>query len=312
MIAPRKGKPWPWNTIPEPRPADWGIGMTVCIVSYSMDAKAFVGACDRMLSVGQVTSQDDATAKFLGLGQNWLSLFSANNISSVTPILASVRRTLTPIECKETLDDAINAFKVAFQNEKKKNIEARILPHGMSLEEFYQSGLEKLGTDIFSRVFTQIESFDLEVEFLVFGFSEGTPHIFTFSDPGIEKHFDIAGCWAIGSGANAAIASIFGLKGAPIRFRQLHEVIYRVCEAKFYSESAHGVGKETNALYFAGGKDRYVFSDIASLRQLWESTSNRPLPDGTKLLVDAMVETAKNRTRVSMPQLPSPQPTENS
>jgi hypothetical protein len=130
MIKPfprKSGKPWPWNTIPEPRPADWGVGMTVCLAAYSGTKKAFVCAVDEMVAATDITA-DSLAIKFAGIGGKWICMFSASDLSPVRPIIRSVQEAMQPATVPETVTEVIAAFKAAFDAEKKKKIEATVLP----------------------------------------------------------------------------------------------------------------------------------------------------------------------------------------
>lgn len=253
--------------------------MTVCIAAYCNREEAFVCAVDQMLSASDI-SADSLAIKYSALGGRWICMFSASDISAVTSIVGRVQAELAPASAPEEAGDVIASFKKAFDAERKKKIEATVLAPGMNLEEFYRVGLEKLGGEIFSRTYNLLETVQLGVSFLVCGFSAGArPHLFVFTDPGIEQHYDLAGFWAIGSGTNNAIGSLFNLKGAPLKYRSFDEVIYRVCEAKFYSETAPGVGRETSVVVLKYDS-RFIVDDPSKLRAVWEKNSNRPLPDG--------------------------------
>jgi hypothetical protein len=253
--------------------------MTVCVAAYSQSKKAFVCAVDEMISATDI-SADSLAIKFSGIGSNWVCMFSAADLSPVRPIIASVRQAMNPAHVQETVTEVIAAFKAAFEAEKRKKIEATVLPPGITLEEFYRVGLRQFGPDIFARTYNLIETVEVEVSFLVCGFSEGRPCLFTFSDPGIEKNYDLVGFWAIGSGTNSAIGSLFNLKGVALQHRAIEEIVYRVCEAKFYAESALGVGKATSAFMLESSGERYMLEAVPPIRTIWENNSSRPLPAG--------------------------------
>src|SRR5258708_12802324 len=82
-------KPWPWNTLPEPTPADWGVGMTVCICLHCAATNSLLFAADSMVSTSDISS-DSMAFKSKGLGNNWVVMYAENNISSLTPILRDV------------------------------------------------------------------------------------------------------------------------------------------------------------------------------------------------------------------------------
>ena len=108
------------------------------------------------------------------------------------------------------------------------------------------------------------------VQFLVFGLdNQGSPHIFGVDNPGIITPHDLTGYAVIGSGywmAMGALAarSLFDLP--------MEELVYRLCDAKFTSETAHGVGRETTlmVLYRNGLESGTDPGLVDRLRTDWE------------------------------------------
>jgi 20S proteasome alpha/beta subunit len=269
--------------------------MTVCVALYSSTMDAFVCATDAMISTGDM-SADSAATKFTAISNNYLTMFAGNDISAINPIIRAVNKTLRTIpDADETVDHVVNAFKAAFAAERLKKAEGTIMPPGMTLQEFYANGLNQLGGELFSRLFHELETTKLDIQFLVCGFdNRKNPVLFTISDPGIESHYDLLGFWAIGSGTNNAIGSLFNLRGtARITYMKEEEVIYRALEAKFFAESAAGVGKETRCLVIYKDSERGILHGIDPIRGIWEKSSLRPLPDGVKGITDKIVANSK-------------------
>lgn len=270
-------KPWPWNTLPEPTPADWGFGMTVCIAVHSSQNDEFICATDSMISTGEM-SADGLAMKYAAIWDTYIAMFSGNDISAISPIIRSVRKQYSSLP-QHDVDDVVAAFRSAFANERLKKAEAVVMPPGMTISEFYADGINRLGPELFSRLFNEIENVRLDLQFLVCGFDAGDPVLFTISDPGVETHYDLMGFWAIGSGNNNALGSLFNLKSSVV-FKGEAEILYRTLEAKFFAESAAGVGKETTCFKITKNGERGFIRDIDPLRTIWEGSSRRPLPDG--------------------------------
>jgi hypothetical protein len=258
--------------------------------------KKFVCAVDEMLSTGDMSAENVAM-KFSGLGRHWACMFACNDISSIKPIIAGVQRALSS-SLYETRDEVSLAFRNAYKAEIRRKVESSVLPPGIDLDDFYMFGLQRLGPDTFNRIFAQIQNVQLEASFLVCGFSGDDQCVFTFTDPGRECDYDLIGFWAIGSGATNALGSLFNLKGAPLRFRSYEEVIWRVCEAKFYAESAQGVGK-TTTVFWVGKDDKKIIYDLSPLHGIWEATANRPIPPGVEHTIQEAIK----------PEVPQVQPT---
>jgi len=92
----RPGKPWPWNTIPDPRPADWGTGMTVCIAAHNFTRKedqCIICVTNSMISTGDM-SADGSARKIQKITPGWNGMFAGDDMSYLTPIRQSVGRYL--------------------------------------------------------------------------------------------------------------------------------------------------------------------------------------------------------------------------
>src|SRR4051812_47932119 len=68
-----------------PKTSDWGTRMTVCIASFEKSTSTIVAACDLLLSYGDIAS-DNAAEKFRALGQKWMCMFAAQDITPITGI----------------------------------------------------------------------------------------------------------------------------------------------------------------------------------------------------------------------------------
>jgi hypothetical protein len=123
----------------------------------------------------------------------------------------------------------------------------------------------------------------LACEFLVFGMDKSRiAHIFTVEDPGIVSNHDLYGFWAIGSGANRALSSLF--------FQQYRtsilewEAIYYIAEAKFMAEGG-SVGADSLIIIYRqdGGSVGSLKLDL--LKALWKKSGRPKLPNRTEEIV---------------------------
>jgi ATP-dependent protease HslVU (ClpYQ) peptidase subunit len=309
-------KPWPWNTIPEPTPADWGIGMTVCIASHCFGAKAIVLASDTMVSTHDM-SADLAAFKFQSISRSWIAQYAGNDVGQVTPLLHRIRGRLD--RQPDTLENVVAAFTDAFTQELRHKTEIEIVrPLGYaSIEEFRSAGARELGSDMFTRALIEMQQQIIDVQFLVAGFDENKePQIFTVTSPGKVSHFIEVGFWAIGSGQTNALGSLFNLK-MRAKFGDLATNMYRVCEAKFNAENALGVGRETSLLVLHQDTTRYHidFSRINELRAFWESTRTVAPPAGASTKADELIKEAREKAttipgqQLALAPSPTTQPT---
>jgi hypothetical protein len=265
--------------------------MTVCIVSHSYPTNAFVAVADEMLSMSDM-SADNLAIKSFAVGNTWMCMFSADELSPVVAISNTVKSQVSAIA---TLEEVINVFQSAFRKELVAKAESSVLaPFNMSMADFRTSGLASFGPEIFSRMFYQIEQLFLDVTFLVYGFENTKPHIFTIQNKGEVSHFDQPGFWAIGSGQTSALGSLFSLTGPSVCVKSLENVLYLLCKAKFNAESARGVGQNTTAIILKSNGNRFlIFKDaVGKLKEIW--IANRPpaIPQGAEETAKALIQGA--------------------
>lgn len=294
-------KPWSCpKSLSEPTPADWGIGMTVCIASYNFGANCMFFASDTMISTGEM-SADLAAFKFRSIARNWMALYAGNDISLVTPIIRQVQDRLRLLP--DTLENVQSAFIEAFHYQLEKKAENEVLrPLGFNLTEFKQEGLLRLGGDNFSRLLIEIQQQNVDVQFLIGGFDNREPFIFTVSSPGKISDYTEIGLWAIGSGQTNALGSIFNAT-QQMRYLPMNHHLYRILEAKFNAETAVGVGKHTSVSVLFSDTSRYTIfvKQDNELRKIWEKTRVTVVPPeangvAEKLLIDGKAD-GKKRER---------------
>jgi hypothetical protein len=300
MIAPKPIKqPWPLNHITEPRPEEWGIGMTCCVGVFSKADGTIALVSDLMISTGDVGG-DSLTLKLEQVGHKWAAMFAGNDISPVVPIIEDVRSRLQGYD-EIPLRDMVEAFTKAYATQLQRKIEKEILARlGFeNLTEFRTEGLKDLGQEIFAQVLEKTRKVGLDLQFLVSGFCEKKrPHIFTVNNPGIEEYYDKLGFWVIGSGQTNALGSLFA---ARIRHSTpITEIIYRACEAKFMAESAPGVGENTLAAVLRplGGHRVLLVEEKDQLKKIWRANLRIEPPkeamESTKRILSKTYEEAEN------------------
>ena len=279
MIKPlprKSGKPWPWNAIPEPRPADWGIGMTVCIAAHCYEEgsedECVMCATDALVSTGEM-SADHSARKMQRIGQGWFAMFAGDDISSLTPILDHVRDVVG--DARSSRDKIAGAFVAAYKEQLKLRAENGTLAAvGYSLGEFKRSGLAQLGAENFTRILYEIERQTIDLQFLLAGVDEaGQFHLVTITSPGKVDYYTELGFWAIGTGQTQALGSMFSTSRR-LRFIGRAAALYRICEAKFSAENAIGVGPTTIVgIIKKDAKGRYISTVLVEkLRPIWEET----------------------------------------
>jgi hypothetical protein len=251
-----------------------------------------VSVADSMLSMSDM-SADSLAIKSFAVGGSWMCMFSANDMSPVVAISSSVRK---EVGSTASLGEVISAFQSAFRKELVTKAESSILaPFNMTMADFRQTGLASFGSEIFSRMFYQIEQLSLDATFLVFGFDGKNPHIFTIQNKGEVSHYDQPGFWAIGSGQTIAISSLFNLSGQSVAVKCPEHVLYLLCKAKFNSETAPGVGKKTTAIILNHNTKRFlIFNDaLEEIRKVWENNRPPDCPPGADDVVANVIKKAQ-------------------
>jgi len=293
-------KPWPYNHIQKPSPADWGIGMTVCIAAHCATDKCIVLASDMMISTVDM-SADLAAMKMYPIGRHWVAQFAGDDTSQITALLNDLRDDMG--HESETLAFVSNTFTAAYAVRLRRKIETGILgPIGYTFEEFKEHGLAQLGQEAFSRVFYDIQQQRLELEILVSGFHGDQPHIFAIRTPGKVTYYSQLGFWAIGSGETHALGSFFNARN-PLSALDRSSTLYRVCEAKFNAENAVGVGSATSVMivYPDGSRLNPSFDEIEALKREWQRTRVMTVPDVAKALSISILKRADEEKLVPPP-----------
>lgn len=262
-----------------PRPADWGIGMTVGIaaIANDNDEKTIIFATDQMMSVGIRTADLPMVTKGFLVHDRWFALY-AGTVTLVPPIVQKVRTALSAAATAD-IAEVSSTFVRVYQEERARIAEQAVLsPFGLDMPTFISLLATNQSAEL-ADMKRRIQDFDFDCEFLVGGFDASRrPHIFTVTPPGIENHYDSIEFWSIGSGSEAALSNLLFRR---INSRTpLKQAIYHVAEAKFMSEFSMGVGKNTLFLTLTPNGECKMLSntEVPKLRQIWETEGQPPIP----------------------------------
>jgi hypothetical protein len=292
--------------------------MTVCIAirglsdSIAQDLslgpiERIITIHDRMLSYGD-DAVDNALMKRFAIHPRWRVMFAGNDIGPVTPLARTVERHLA--EKEGHLEEVTDAFRNAYHEHSHLLAVDLILgKYGHTVGSWRRKGLNEFGAEEFARINTLIEQVEIDVQFLVCGFSpDGRARMSTVQQEWIRgrrrvsvEHNDVAGFSLIGIGTAAALSSLLRKE---LTLLELPALMYRACEAKMLAERVPGVGKgtvlsvlECKPPYNIVG-ERYLNPDWDALRAIWQNDAQRSIPD-TAL---GMVRNAFNNS-VEEPQL---------
>jgi hypothetical protein len=239
-----------------------------------------VTVSDRMLSTSDATIQGtDDTLKARKISKTWALMFSASDANLFLPIVDEVRARLEAIGKSHDLSAVQNTAAAVYREKFDEIFTSLYLSRFgfKNIADYRVNGLSQLGSDTFRSVFEKIETFDLGISFLGYGFdTKKSAHLFQLENPGIVTNHDLAGCAVIGSGFYMASASL-SRKRMPYH---LDAMIYRLLEAKFSAETAPGVGRRTTLFTMrCDGKDASLPQGlIGEIRKVWEKTLEQPDP----------------------------------
>ncbi|MFZ0702715.1 MAG: hypothetical protein WAM80_12800 [Candidatus Acidiferrales bacterium] len=257
--------------------------MTICIAAITSELKLIpyedliVVASDPKVSFGSHSAEN--TIKAESVHECWGIMFAANDITQATPVIDRVRELLQGQQ--GTLQQLKSAFKKAYQEQVREIVSDTLLsPFGMSLDDFRKKGSKQLPAQTCLSIAQQIRDFDFGCQFLGYGFDpQKRPHIITVDNPGNISVWDKPGFCAIGSGSPAAL-TVFSLMGQAAEKTTFQETIYNVLAAKYMSEGADGVGKET-FFFVKKYKSAAMMMSLKvepEMRKLWESRGRPKLP----------------------------------
>ncbi len=273
-----------------------GLTVTICIVAYAHQSNCIVSASDRRLSFGDaVESADDAALKLRGIGRQWYCLYAANDISAVSGVIQGARERLEALKLPKEQRYSVRAVREAFEGSYRTMVHDRIVGDFLclygfkTLDDFLSRGLAAFGQKKFDSLIDEIDKFNLGVSLLVYGFedpAEFGAHLFSVYSPGITYSLDIERIGTIGSGAQIAQAALATYVGG---FASITDAVYRVCEAKFASESASDVGRSTTVVISRGESRNMLImknAEVEALRTIWKAERAKGLPEEAKSLLE--------------------------
>lgn len=265
--------------------------MTICIAA-AIHHDNIVTISDRKISVGDFAS-DEAAEKMDFIHRHWTAMISADDVTLATPVWKRMRENLgytdnhTEEVPEKTLTEVVGACESAYREHRKGMIHAEFYaPHGFTEERFLSEGRRLLGTSLFTETWNKVDQFKLECSFLVSGFDrDKQAHIFVVREPGILQDLGMLNFWAIGSGQNEALSSIFFTLAHIKDFPQtLDSMIYDLCAAKFMAESNPYVGKPTSVMIRRFGEMPEYLTEGKKLRLKIQIANPKPSVSGTSAL----------------------------
>jgi len=186
---------------------------------------------------------------------------------------------------RERLGVVTGAYQDAFQFLLRKICADKVLTrYNMDLDAFKKHGLKQFGGNQFEKMCKQIEKIELETDILLCGFSVGGGgSIVAIKDPGVIETYEHEGYAAIGAGSYLA-EQVLDATFDPHAPKE--EIIYRLCEAKFWGEAAEGVGDSTLITIHnsQGFSSRISTEDAEKIRAEWQKTAHSLSPNVLALI----------------------------
>jgi 20S proteasome alpha/beta subunit len=285
-----------------PTPADWGLGMTICIAGIA--ETGIISVTDSMVST-DIFSADRSAFKLVPIHPDWRILY-AGDLARVMPFC----RRATQYIGDRTSEKPCNfievewALRSAWQDELREMIENKYLyRYQMTVGDFVRDGEKSFGSQYQSMKY-QVDEVQLGFQMLISGYDIlGNPHILSMCDPGTISHHTPYKFWAIGSGAQAALSHFFSYGGAAFGQNQ-ESMLYRCIASKFASEVAPGVGKNTLVAIISREGILSSTSNVSpSIRAVWEKHGIPQMPpeclSATTSLLQDMNKTPVRKTKPS-------------
>lgn len=267
----------------------WESDVTIVIAAITKPDDVIVCVADRMISFGDsVPAHDNASLKAYRLSNQWELAWSANNVNLVQPIVDIARKQINDAHQWDG-PDAARIVAEAYSEVLHKEFVATYLSRFgyKTMEQFRTEGRSDLG-DQFTELCIELTArFALGVSFILFGHDkQKQPKIYEIDDPGRVGDRNMLQRAVIGSGHDMAMAALLW---PPPMTSSLEDSVYRLLEAKFFAETATGVGKTTTA--FLKNKDGRVMllpgDEIKKIRAIWKTeVADVPAPQNAVNLLE--------------------------
>jgi hypothetical protein len=267
----------------------YGSDMTVAIAAFVPGGHDhIVTVSDARLSYNEmIPASDSATMKSRRIAKKWGLMFAAEDATAFSPVVNEIQKELSKDDLSAPMSEGSDhsygvvstTVRVAYEREfSERFFRQHLAPLGYAdIAEFRKIGFAEMGKDLYYQHSMALAKHDLGLELLGYGFSKyGDGFIFEIANPGkIISHF-LRGYAAIGSGSLMALAA---LNRKPMT-GNLSEVIYRLLDAKFSSETARDVGKKTYVITMSR-QGKYGFMGqphVEKVRDIWNKAQKKPEP----------------------------------
>lgn len=271
--------------------------MTIALAGFSTVHEYIITVSDARLSHGDaIPAIDEGTWKNRKIASTWGMMFAATDTTAFVPISASVSKALSFTRKPEGKAASAEMVREVIQRAYESEFHERFFREHLArfgysdISDFRRNGFNELGKDLYGEYAIKLAKFDLGLELLVYGFDDiGLAYLYEVANPGIITSHNVREFAAIGSGAWMALAALNRKPITPsvIVTSNIAEIVYRLLDAKFSSETASGVGRKTHVVIMGrGGKTGYLREEeIEKLRSIWEQHTRAPEPENALNLI---------------------------
>jgi len=238
MIPRRRVPPRP-SLYPKPERLPWREKMTLCLAAEFMrDGESGVIAAYDMNAENEWVGADIQHKGYFLLDDFFFMM--AGSISRAIELARCCENVISERQTKG--DETLESLQEAVVMQKRKLAAEYVgMRLGMSYEEFFDTGKEKLPEEIFREIITDIKGIGLGCSLLVIDFSISSPTIFRVSDTCVERCSNFA---AIGTGLLIAESLLF-LREHNFA-TDVGEALFNAWEAMRLGSLVPGVGETFN------------------------------------------------------------------
>ena len=260
--------------------------MTVCIAGLCDDANSVVVAADRMVTASHPALEfEHSQSKIVPLTPVCHILSSGDALAHAQIAGLSLAQ-IGSLQRPSVLQIA-EAVRHSYVSQRQARVaELYLTPRAWTLEDFYRIHARSIPENLFLAVDNSISSYNFGLDLIIAGTDPTEGHIYGLRHPGQVDCYDALGYYAIGIGAQHAIASL--VRNGYSSQLSSEEALFYIYEAKRAAESAPGVGLKTDMIHIQENEGATVSDGkIDRLRKLHE-VREKPID---KLLEDGDAET---------------------
>ncbi len=243
--------------------------MTVCIAAICDSGESVVVASDRMLTSRFPPIEFEHTrAKIFSLSDYCIAMTAGDALKPIE-VIPKVRATIHEQKDPPHVGAIIDITKNWYQKLRLEQAEELYLrPRTINAELFYSEGAKIFPGNLHSFLDQQFTEYDYNLEILVAGVDQVGAHVHAVVNPGVAGSYDTVGFHAIGVGQMHAIQSFVAHRYDTAT--PLAKCLHIVYAAKKASESAPGVGVDTDVSFITGGKIQTIGSEnVRNLEEIY-------------------------------------------